>query len=87
MEFIKPHRVLGVVPLSDYRIHVTFEDNKTKIVDLSKLVDGEVFQPWKDYEYFKRVAVGSYCVVWPDNQDLCADMLYEEGVEVIDDDP
>ena len=38
----------------DYRIHVTFNDGTSGTVDFVEWIDGPVFEPLKDTEYFQR---------------------------------
>jgi hypothetical protein len=39
--------------ISDYKIKVTFDNGKERVVDCSKWLKGELFEPLKDTEYFK----------------------------------
>ena len=43
-----------------------------------------LFHPLKDIEYFKKVKSDGITLVWPNGLDLCPDVLYEMGEEVID---
>lgn len=76
------HWVTKVKYLKDYLLEVTFNDNKTKIIDMKPYVgrDG-VFKPLQDVEYFKRVKldhVGN-TICWENGADICPDVLYEIG--------
>jgi hypothetical protein len=49
-------RVVKVAPLSQYRLHVEFDD-LAGTTDLSGELDGEVFQPLRDEAVFREVTV------------------------------
>jgi len=74
--------VVGVQPLEDYRLLLTFEGGERRELDLSSFVsfDG-VFEPLKDPAYFGRVEVNPDVgtIVWPNGADLCPDVLYERS--------
>jgi Protein of unknown function (DUF2442) len=50
-------RVVEVAPLSQYRLHVEFDDGVAGTIDLSGELDGEVFQPLRDEAVFREVTV------------------------------
>lgn len=72
--------------LEGYKIQLLFNDNKTKIVDLEKIVkQGKgMFLPLKKLDYFSQVTVDNdnISICWPNGADLCPDVLYEMGIEV-----
>lgn len=79
------HAVEKAKYIQDYKLLLTFEDNKQKLVDFRKVLDdfeGPVFRPLKDIEYFKRFQLGLDTVVWPNEADVCPDYLYDVGEEV-----
>jgi hypothetical protein len=77
-----PHEVIQVEHGGGYRLILTFQSGERREVDISRLTpfDG-VFEPLKNAEYFRRVAVnhdiGS--IAWPNGADLCPDVLFSEG--------
>jgi hypothetical protein len=80
-------RVKKVDYLSDYKLALTFTDNKTKIVDLKKYKNKgpeTVFYPFRDLEFFKSVRVDKHTgtIVWPNGVDLCPDALYMMGKDI-----
>lgn len=68
--------------IDGYKISITFNDKKTKIVDLESYLDKGVFLPLRDHEYFKLVKVKYDTLVWPNEADFCPDVLYKIGVEI-----
>lgn len=73
------HYVTEAEYLGGYRLRLTFEDNETKIVDLENYLEGGVFEPLKDPQYFKLVTLNRDIdtIVWPNNADFSPDFLYE----------
>ena len=72
-------RVVKVAPLSQYRLHVEFDDGVAGTIDLSGELDGEVFQPLWDEAVFRQVTVdefGAEC--WPNGPDLAPDAMHSE---------
>lgn len=74
--------VTGVEVMDDYNLLLTFEDGAQKIYDMKPELWGEVFEPLKDREYFKKVYVECGTINWPNGADICHDKLYRNGVAV-----
>ena len=77
------HFVKDVTYVSEYKLLLTFEDGVVKLVDLEPYLDGEVFEPLKDIDYFKTVRVNPdiNTIVWDNDADVSPDFLYEIGVK------
>ena len=60
-----------------FRIHLTFNDNLRGIVDLEGWLEGPVFEPLKDQNYFQRFFLDGGTVVWPNGADIAPETLYE----------
>jgi hypothetical protein len=61
-----------------YRIHLTFSDGTEKTIDFRQWLDGPVFEPLKDPEYFQRFFIDGGTVVWPNGADIAPETLYEQ---------
>ena len=68
--------------LSGYRIKLWFNNHVVKVVDLTNSLNGEVFLPLKDIDYFKRFAIKFNTIEWENGADLAPEYLYEHGVTV-----
>lgn len=77
------HVVKDVNYVSGYKLLVTFEDDVVKLVDMEPYLDGEIFEPLKDIDYFKTVRVNPdiNTIVWDNDADVSPDFLYEIGVK------
>ena len=76
--------VIGVTHLRDYILRLEFNDGAIKDVDLQDELWGEVFEPLKDAQMFKRVTINSdtSTIEWPNGADFAPEFLYEVGKEV-----
>ena len=63
----------------DYRIELVFQDGVQATVDFAQWLDGPVFEPLRDREYFKRFFIDGGTVAWPNGADIAPETLYEEA--------
>lgn len=63
----------------EYRIHVTFNDGTSGTIDFAPWLEGPVFEPLKDTEYFKRFFLDGGTVSWPNGADIAPETLYTEA--------
>jgi hypothetical protein len=54
----------------EYRIHLVFNDRVENTVDFSAWLEGRVFEPLRDQEYFRRLFVEGGAVTWPNGADI-----------------
>ncbi len=66
-----------------YRIHLMFSDESEKTVDFRPWLEGPVFEPLKDPDYFRKFFLDGGTVAWPNGADIAPETLYEghESVE------
>jgi hypothetical protein len=69
--------------LSDYRPLLGFENGTRRCVDLWPHLEGEVFEPLRDLDYFQQVRLNTEIdtITWPNDADFSPDFLYEIGQE------
>ncbi|MEQ8413014.1 MAG: DUF2442 domain-containing protein [Imperialibacter sp.] len=63
--------------LSDYKIKLTFSDGLTGVVDLKDEIWGEVFEPLKDVNYFKKFTKDRWTIGWDCGADFAPEFLHE----------
>ena len=51
------HYVTDVEYVSGYKLKVVFEDKTEMVVDLKPHLDGPIFEPLKELEFFRKVEV------------------------------
>lgn len=76
--------VTDVRHLGGYELRVDFNNGASKVVDLSGELHGEVFEPLRDPEMFRRAAVDpeTGTVAWPNGADFAPEFLFEIGRNV-----
>ena len=60
-----------------FRIHLTFNDELQGTVDLASWLEGPIFEPLKDQDYFQRFFLDGGTVVWPNGADIAPETLHE----------
>ena len=65
--------------MDGYRLKLLFNNGETKIVDLSRSLNGSVFAPLKDIGYFKRFSIKFNTIEWENGADFAPEYLYEIG--------
>lgn len=75
-------RVKSVRPEAGHRLRLTFTNGEEGVYDCSHLLDFGVFRELREPAYFGQVRAANGTVVWPHEQDICPDTLYEEGRRV-----
>ena len=72
-------RVVAVDFVRDYTLRVRFADGVEGEIDLAAELDGEMFQPLRDGDYFRQVRVNPelHTIVWPNGADFAPEFLYD----------
>jgi len=66
--------------LDNYRIELTFNNGEIKTVDLQNELNGSVYKPLRQLEYFKSFRVHYNTVEWANGADYAPEYLYSIGV-------
>jgi len=63
-----------------FSIHLRFSDGVEGTVDLVEELQGEVFEPLNDPDYFRQFSVHPelHTIVWPNGADFAPEFLYEK---------
>jgi len=59
-----------------YRIRLTFNDDQQKTIDFREWLDGPVFEPLRDVNYFSKFFLDGGTVAWPNGADIAPETLY-----------
>ena len=59
-----------------------FSNGETKIVDLSQSLNGVMFAPLTDIEFFKRFVIKFNTIEWENGADFAPEYLYKIGEAV-----
>jgi hypothetical protein len=81
-------RVVEAEVCGDFCLRVAFNDGTEKVVSLRTILDGPIFEPLREREYFGQMELDPVCgtVVWPNGADFAPEALkdlapLEEGIE------
>jgi len=65
--------------LDNYRILLTFNNGDTRTVDLQNELNGTVYEPLRQLDYFKNFQVKFNTIEWSNGADYAPEYLYEIG--------
>ena len=65
--------------LDGYRVKLLFNNGETKVVDLGSSLNGIVFEPLKNLDYFKNFSIKFNTIEWENGADFAPEYLYEIG--------
>lgn len=77
-------QVIDAKYLYGFTLELKFNDGKIKRVDLEKHLEGEIFQPLRNVDYFKTVKVYPEhdTIYWDNGADFAPEFLYEIGENI-----
>lgn len=72
-------RIINFKVKERHCLTLTFNDGTCKTVDVITLLEGPVFEPLKDPEYFGQATLDSICgtITWPNGADFAPEALME----------
>lgn len=70
-------RIVSVRHLGGHRLHLEFNNGDAGEVDLSRELNGPIFLPLQDLDYFASVRLEGGTVAWPNGADLAPEYLAE----------
>ncbi|MDZ7618923.1 MAG: DUF2442 domain-containing protein [Patescibacteria group bacterium] len=62
--------------VADHRVLVSFNDGTSAEIDLSDSLEGPIFEPLEDVEYFKSFSVIGHTLQWPNGADFAPEYLH-----------
>ena len=74
-------RVKKVIPLSDYKLQIEFNNGERRVYDCANILDFGVFKELQDKNYFQLAKTVDGTVAWPHGQDICPDTLYLDSTK------
>jgi Protein of unknown function (DUF2442) len=76
------HRIKQVTPQIDFTLLLSFGNGERRQFDVKPYLHKGVFISLQQYDKFCQVHVRDGAIEWPDEIDLCADMLYEKSTRI-----
>jgi hypothetical protein len=70
-------RILSARVVGPHVLELEFSDGTRRVVNVRPLLEGPIFEPLREADYFARVVVDPVCgtVVWPNGADLAPEAL------------
>ena len=62
--------------IADHRVEVSFNDGTSAELDLSSSLDGPIFEPLRDVEYFRAFSIIGHTLAWPNGADFAPEYLH-----------
>ena len=69
-------RVVDARHIDRYRVWIAFNDGFAGEVDLADTLEGALFEPLKDVEYFKKFKIEDCTLTWDNGADYGPDYLW-----------
>ena len=63
--------------LGEYRVWLEFNNGTTGEVDLSNELEGKIFAPLKNIDYFRTFLLQGYTLSWDNGADFAPEFLHE----------
>jgi hypothetical protein len=72
-------RIIDATFCGEHSLRLAFNDGTRKTVDVRPLLDGPVFEPLLNQEFFAKGSLDRACgtVVWPNGADFAPESLHE----------
>jgi len=61
--------------IAGHRIDLSFNDGTAGQIDLSGSLDGPIFEPLRDVQYFKSFSIVGHTLAWPNGADFAPEYL------------
>lgn len=74
-------RVINLQYLGGHRLHLEFNNGDAGEIDLSADLDGPIFQPLLDSNFFSSAKIEGGALAWPNGADLAPEYLARRMVE------
>jgi hypothetical protein len=68
--------VIHAAYVDGYRLDLEFSEGRRGIVDFEPWLDGPVFEPLRDIQYFRRYFLEGGTVAWPNGADIAPETLH-----------
>lgn len=63
--------------LANHRLHLWFNDATNGEVDLARSLEGPIFEPLRDMDYFRQFRIEGHTVAWENGADFAPEYLHE----------
>ena len=74
--------IIKVVPLKDYKLLLTFENNEERVFNVKPLMKIGAFQELENPALFNSVRVSFDSIEWANELDLDPEYLYDDSLKI-----
>ncbi len=74
-------KVVSARYIKDHVIEFVFNDGLKSELDLKNEIEGEIFMPLKDIQYFKKFSLNRWTIEWENGADYAPEFLYKLAIE------
>jgi len=60
-----------------FKIKLVFNNGISGVVDLQNQLEGEIFEPLRNPEYFRNFSANSWTIEWENGADFAPEYLYD----------
>ena len=69
--------VIEATHLDGYRVFIRFNDGTIGELDLAESLQGPIFEPLQDVEFFRSFSIEGHTLTWPNGADFAPEYLHE----------
>lgn len=69
--------IISARHIGGYRLALEFSDGSSGEADLAEELDGSVFEPLRDNDFFKQFEIKGSTVEWPNGADFAPEFLHQ----------
>ena len=62
--------------LTDYTLSLKFNNGVEGVIDLKNYLDGEIFSPLKEINFFRQFELDGWTITWENGADFAPEFLY-----------
>lgn len=63
--------------IEGHRVEIRFNDGTGGEVDLSESLEGPIFEPLQNVQFFRRFSIEGHTLCWPNGADFAPEYLHE----------
>ena len=80
-------KITSVIPNTDFTLTLCFDNGEQRMLDMRpELKNGTVFEPFMEYENFKRVYLDDVaCIAWDINPEIDSNVVWSNKVDLCPD--
>ena len=75
-------RAINVIPLENYELLITFDNNEKKIFDVKPYLKFKQFENLKNIAIFNTVKIDGLSIAWINGSYICPDELYNNSKSI-----